>query len=93
MAITWNIQIANVNLNSKRCDISATRTDSESALDPRSYKMRNTPIETAQQRTLALQTIKNLDDAAVSEASSVSTFLDSLEQSAIANLDAWELTR
>ena len=93
MAITWDIQISNVNLTNGRGDITATRTDSESALAPRVHRMTNTPISTAADRVLALNTIKEWDTTASEKLTNVATFLDNLEQSAKTNLETWELTR
>ena len=93
MAITWDITITNVNLTSKRGTITAVRTDSVSALAPRTYSMQNTPLETPDQRANALATIKEWDETAVANAASVEAFLDTLEQAAKNNLEAWELTR
>ena len=93
MAITWDVKISNINLNNGRGDVTATRTDSESALAPRVHMMSNTPLGTAAQRTLALNTIKEWDESIVTNKANVETFLDSLEQSAKTNLETWELTR
>jgi len=93
MAISWEVTISNVNLSSGRGDVLAVRTDSESALEPRRYNMQSTPLSTAQQRTNALNTIKEWDEAAVAQASQIETFLDNLEQSAKTALENWELTR
>ena len=93
MAITWDIQITNVNLSNGRGNITATRTDSESALAPRVHLMTNTPISTAAERALALNTIKEWDTTASDKLANVATFLDNLEQSAKTNLETWELTR
>jgi hypothetical protein len=93
MAISWDIQISNVNLVSKRGDITATRTDDQSALQPRVYVSRGAPLETPEQRTAVLDTIKEWDESAVSKAAAVTTFIDTLEQSGKTNLENWELTR
>lgn len=93
MAITWDIEITNVNITNGRGNVTAIRTDSSSTLEPRRYSMTNTPIQTAEQRLQVLATIKEWDIAASEKLSSIDSFLSDLEQSAVANLNAWELTR
>ena len=93
MAISWDITIANVNLQNDRGTVIATRTDSESALQPRVHTLTNTPLGTPESRVLVLDTIKEWDDAAVSYSEAVTEFIDTLEQSGKTNLENWELTR
>jgi len=93
MAISWNLEITNVNLLSKRGNVMAVRTDSESALSPRVYNMQNTPLETTQDRVQVLDTIKEWDESFVSKAAAVEVFIDNLEQLGKTNLETWELTR
>ena len=93
MAITWDFNITNVSISKGRGDITATRTDSESALPPRTYPMRNTPIETPEERAKALTTFKEWDTTAANNKAAIEVFLDSLEQSAKTNMESWELTR
>ena len=93
MAITWDVSISNVNLQSKRGDVSATRTDSESALPPRHYSMRNTPLETSEDRIRVLDTIKEWDTKSANDKIAIEEFIDDLEQSGKTNLENWELTR
>lgn len=93
MAISWDVQITNVNLQSKRGDVTATRTDDQSALAPRVHSMQSTPLETTQDRTRVLDTIKEWDEAAVAKETQVETFIDNLEQLGKTNLETWELTR
>ena len=93
MAITWDVQISNVNLISKRGTVTATRTDSESALEPRTYTMSNTTLETPADRLLVLNTLKEWETTETDKIASVETFLDTLVQTAKTNLETWELTR
>jgi len=93
MAILWDVKVKSVNLESKRGDVVATRTDDQSALPPRVHNMQNTPMETPAQRALILQTIKDWDDQAKDKEEDIVAFLTDLEQTAIANLTAWEATR
>lgn len=93
MAISWEIEITNVNLESKRGNVIATRTDTESALEPQVYTMTNTPLETAEDRTLVLNTIKDWVVARADNDAAIEAFIDNLEQMGMANLNTWELTR
>ena len=93
MAISWDIEITNVNLQNERGTVIATRTDSESALAPRVHTLTNTPLGTPEDRIQVLDTIKEWDEAAVSYSEAVETFIDDLEQSGKTNLENWELTR
>jgi len=93
MAITWNIEISNVNLQNGRGTVRATRTDSVSALEPRVHMLTNTPLQDAAARLKVLNTIKEWDEAAVEKATQIETFVDGLEQSAKVNLESWEETR
>ena len=93
MAITWDLQITNVSLTDGRGNVTATRTDSESALAPRVYPMSNTPMATAAERAKILATFKEWETTAATELSNIQTFLDTLEQTAKTNVEAWELTR
>lgn len=93
MAISWDVNITNVNLLSKRGDVMAIRTDSESALPPHNYSMQNTPLETGDDRLLVLSTIKEWEESAAAKEAAVNVFIDTLEQTAKTNLENWELTR
>jgi hypothetical protein len=93
IAITWDVKIVNVNLQSQRGTVIATRTDDQSALVPRVHTLSNTPLGTAEDRTLVLNTIKEWDTAAVTYSDAVIAFIDTLEQSGKTNLENWELVR
>lgn len=93
MAITWDVKITNVNVQSKRADVIATRTDSASALPPQVYSMQNTPIGTAAERLLVLNTIKEWTTAARTKVDAANAVVLTMEQDAKVNLEAWELTR
>ena len=93
MAITWDILIKNVNLQSKRGDVQATRTDSTSSLPPHNYSMQNTPLETDADRILVLNTIKEWEESVAAKETAVNAFIDTLEQTAKTNLENWELSR
>lgn len=93
MAISWDIQITSVNVVSKRGDITATRTDSESALQPQTYSFMQTPIGTAQERTLLLNSIKAEVEKTASHNAAVDAVITDLEQTGKSALEAWEATR
>jgi len=93
MAITWEFNITNVDIDKGRGDVRATRTDTESALAPRSYSMQKTPMATGPQKAKIISTIQEWDEAFVSNETVINTYLDGLEASAAATMAAWELTR
>ena len=93
MAISWDVEISNVNLASKRGDVTVVRTNDQSALEPRRYSLPNTPLETPQQRLKVLDTIKEWDDAFVAKEAAANVFIDTLETTAKTNLENWELSR
>ena len=90
MAITWDVQITNVNVDNERGDVSFTRTDSENPSAVESYTYRNTQLAT-QYRAGLLNTVWTAHQAAEAEATAVSTFLSTLEQAAKSNLEAREV--
>jgi hypothetical protein len=93
MAINWDIKITNVNVVSKRGDITATRTDSVSALAPQVYFSQNTLIGTPQDRTLLLNSIKAEVVAATAKEIAVKSVITDLEQAGKTALETWEGTR
>ena len=93
MAITWSIEITNVNTESKRATVTATRTDTESALAPAVYRFQNTPIGTSAERVSLLNTIKAKVVEDADHATAVNAVITDLEQTGISNLEAWEATR
>jgi len=93
MAISWDVQITNVNLLSKRGDVTAIRTDSESALEPHSYVSRGAPLETPEDRVAVLDTIKGWETSAVLNKAVIDAVVDTIEQTAKTNLENWELSR
>lgn len=93
MAISWDLQITNVNLSSKRATVTATRTDDQSALPPQVYAFQNTPLENVADRAALLNTIKEKVEERADQNTLIETFLSDLEQTGKANLEAWEATR
>jgi len=93
MAISWDIQITNVNVTTQRGDVTATRTDSESALAPQVYQFNNTPIGTGPDRVLLLNTIKQKVEERATHDASVDAVITDLEQTGKSQLEAWEATR
>jgi len=97
MAIAWNTEITNVNLLSKRADVSFTRTDSDNPLDVFSQAYQNTPIagatpaETTAARTLLLDTIWAAWQQEIAKRANIATLITDLEQAANNNLNAREV--
>ena len=93
MAITWDVVITNVNLESNRATISATRTDSELTDSPQVYSFQQVPLETGPQRAAILTTIQTKCEERAADDTAIQTWIDTLEQSGKSSLEAWELTR
>jgi len=89
MAITWDTQITNVNINSKRGDVSFMRTDTATG---ETWSMRFTQalLETGDERAALLNAVWAEWQTEVAKQAGISTFLGTLEQSANANLMARE---
>ena len=98
MAIAWDTKITNVNLLSKRADVSFTRADSEKPLDTFSQSYQNTPIagatpaETAAARTLLLDTIWAAWQQEIAKRANIVALIASLEQAANNNLNGREVS-
>ena len=93
MAISWTVKISDVNLFSQRGDVTAVRTDDQSALAPHTYFMNNAPLETPEDRVRVLDTIKDWEITAAAKTVAVLAFIDTLEQTGKTELENWELTR
>jgi hypothetical protein len=93
MAINWEIQITNVNVESQRANVTAIRTDTESALEPQRYTYFMTPIGTPGDRVKLLSSIKADVEAAAAHVAQVDAVITDLEQAGKSNLEAWEATR
>lgn len=93
MAISWDIDITNVNVASGRGDVTATRTVDQSSLAPQVYSFTQAIIATPQDRTKLLNTIKDKVEEAAAKQATIDAFVSTLEQDGKANLEAWEATR
>jgi alkylhydroperoxidase family enzyme len=93
MAITWEVKITNVNLDSNRATVTATRTDDGSSEDPQVYSFNNVPLETGPERAAILASIKAKCEERAAKATAISTWVDTLETTGMTELEAWELTR
>ena len=93
MSINWDIQITNVNVESGRGNVTATRTDSESSLPPEVYRYNNTPIKETADRVKLLNSIKQNVEERKAHNAQVDDIITDLEQSGKVHLEDWELTR
>ena len=93
MAITWSVPITNVNTQTKRTDVSATRTDSSLPTTPAVYFFSNTPIGTAAERLLLLNSIKAAVVADAARVTTVQGIVTDLEQAGKTALETWEGAR
>jgi len=92
MAINWDLNITNVNVQTSRATVTATRTDSESALPPQTYSFQQTPIGPAD-RVGLLNTIKQKVEEDAAKQVAVDAIITDLEQAGKAALETWEATR
>lgn len=93
MSITWNIEITNVQVVSKRADVTATRTDSADPTAPQVYSFAQTPIGTANERAVLLNTIKAEVAARAGKDAQIVAVVTDLEQTGKTALETWETTR
>jgi len=90
MTIKWTCKITNVNVDTKRADISFVRDDSENADARESYTFQKAIIETPQQRVAILNQVWAKHQVHLAKQSAINIFINSLESSAEANLDGRE---
>ena len=91
MAINWNTQISQVNVQSKRANIQFTRTDSENPADVFSKSYSQVIIDTTSQRTALLEQVWTAWQQELTDRSNVAAIVTNLEQLANSNLDAREV--
>ena len=91
MAISWDTQTSNVNVASKRADVSFTRTDSEKPEDVFTLSFNQVILETTPQRLALLDQMWAEWQKEVTKRASIEAFITNLEQLANANLDAREV--
>ena len=91
MAISWDTQTSNVNVASKRSDVSFTRTDSEKPEDVFSISFNQVILETNPQRLALLDQVWAEWQKELTKRANIEAFITNLEQLANANLDAREV--
>jgi len=90
MAITWTVNITNVDVGSKRADVSFTRID-DVENETENYNFSGVILETTQQRLDLLDLVwaKHLEVGL--EQSAIDGFITNLEQLGKSNLEAREV--
>lgn len=83
----WTVSITNVDVDSKRADVSAVRVDGEVT---ESYKLKGAIIGTTLQRQAVLQQIWDSHLAAQTKQTAIDAFITNLEDTAKANLEGRE---
>ena len=91
MAISWDTQISQVNVQSKRANVSFTRTDSEKPEDVFTKNYSQVIIETTAQRLALLDQVWTAWQQELTDRSNLAAFLTNMEQTANSNLDAREI--
>jgi len=89
MAISWDTQITNVNVVSKRADVTFVRTDDVTG-QTWTHSYNQVILETTPQRTALLDQVWAAWLEQVSKQGQIDTFIGNLEQSANSNLEARE---
>ncbi len=85
MAITWDMDITNVDVAGKRANISFLRTDSVTGKTER-YSFKKAIIETPEQRDAIYDVVWGEHEAAASEQVSIASFITNMEQDGKAKL-------
>ena len=91
MAISWDTQISQVNVQSKRANVSFTRTDSEVSTDTFTVSYLQVIVETGPQRLALLDKAWEAWQQELTDRSAIAAFITNLEQLANANLDEREV--
>ena len=90
MAISWTTKITNVNIASKRADVSFTRTDDVTG-DTWTKSFSNDMVETDAQRLTLCDQTWTAWQLELSKQTDISTLITNLEQAGNANLMAREV--
>ena len=90
MAIVWNIEITNVDVVSKRADISFIRTN-DITQETEIYSFSNTVIGTIDERIALLDLVWDEHLKTITMQVGIDAFITDLEQSAKSNLEAREI--
>lgn len=90
MAITWTVDIKNVNVIEKRADVAFMRVDDVTSAT-KSYNFSKVIMETTAQRLALLDLVwqKHLDE--VADQTAIDAFVTNLEQLGKSNLEAREV--
>jgi len=90
MAITWTVDIRNVNVDQKRADVTFMRTDDVTSATE-SYNFSKAILETTAQRVALLDLVwqKHLDE--VADQTAIDAFITNLEQLGKSNLESREV--
>lgn len=90
MAITWTVNITNVDVAQKRADVSFIRIDDVTS-ESETYSFKKAIIGTTEERTALLNLVwdKHLD--AVDKQTAIDDFVTNLEQLAKSNLESREV--
>ena len=87
--ITWEVNITNVNVDTKRANVTAVRTDDISGA-VETYSFKKAIIGTTQERQAILELIWQNHLEYINGQSAIDTFIAGLEQTAKTNLEARE---
>ena len=88
MAITWTVNITNVDVSEKRADVFFNRLDDETE---ENYSFKGVILETLAQKTALLNLVWDKHLAYLQEQTNIENFISNLEATAKANLEAREV--
>ena len=90
MAISWTVEITNVDVVKKRADVVFTRLD-DTTQATENYSFRKAIIETGTQRSALLNLVWQKHLEAVDDQTAIDAFITNLEQLGKSNLEAREV--
>lgn len=90
MAITWTVNITNVDVAKKRADVAFSRLDDVTQATE-NYTFRKVIIETGAQRSALLDLVWSKHLEAIDDQTAIDEFITNLEQLGKANLEAREV--
>ena len=90
MAISWTVNISNVNVAGKRADVSFRRLDDVTQATE-NYSFRQTSLETTANRLALLDAVWQNHLDAVNDQTAIDAFITNLEQLGKSNLEAREV--
>lgn len=90
MAITWELEITPIDVETQAVSVTATRTDDTLPDESKVYRVDHAVIVTAAQKTAVLDNIWNQHQNAITKQAQIDAFLGTLAANGKADLEARE---